>query len=208
MAKQLVFSSVPHGLQPGRSGYCLIAGHLELPQSLIRKLEQETSVFPVGEAIVAPRHEVKQFGGTEWHLFINQTINIKDYSGRLSGVTHIIAESADSLPKEINPMEILNKLDNWITEVPKTPKVFNESHEILLPGIPKKEAPAIAKNSSGNRIESDPETWVYSKNRRTRPSPRPRSGFYYDRRRRKKSLMVWVIGGGVILITVLIVILY
>lgn len=205
MAKQLVFSSVPHGLQPGRSGYCLIAGHIELPQSLIRKLEQETSVFPVGEEVVAPRHEVKQFGGTEWHLFINQTINIKDYSGRLSGVTHIIAESADRLPQGITSMEILNKLDNWITEVPKIPSVFDESHEILLPGIARKQAPA--QDSSENRIESDPETWVYSKNRRKRPSPRPRSGFYYDGRRKKQSLMMWVIGGGIILVTILIVIL-
>jgi len=71
MAKLLIFGSVPHGLQPWRSGYCLVAGHTDLPQSPIRLLEQETSVIPEGVEVVPPCHKTRMVGDKEWHLFIH-----------------------------------------------------------------------------------------------------------------------------------------
>ncbi len=207
MAKQLIFSSVPYGLQPGRSGYCLVAGHMDLPQSLIRQLEQETSVFPVGEELVAPRHEVKQIGGTNWHLFINQATNLKDYSGRRSGVTHVIAECADRIPDGISPQEILIKLDGWITEIPKIPTAYDESFELSLPGTVRKTPSPLVKTRSTDRTETDPESWIYSKSNRKRPVPRPRSGIYYDGRRRKKSHLTWILGALILLIVILVIVL-
>jgi hypothetical protein len=42
-----------------------------LPQSLIRQLEQETSVIPEGVEVVPPCHKTRMVGDKEWHLFIH-----------------------------------------------------------------------------------------------------------------------------------------
>lgn len=197
MAKQLVFSSVPHGLQPGRSGYCLVAGHIELPQSLIRQLEQETSVFPEKEA--QPRHETKFIGETKWHLFIKQSINLKDYTGRLSGVTHVIAERADQLPSGASTQEILAGISDWVTTIPKAPSTYDRSQDINLLRSPPLATPRTEDDvghhpssaATGFKIKADAQA--------IRPTPRPRSGIYYDRSPKKNSSLWWIIGAALLI---------
>ena len=40
MAQQLIFTSTPQGLEPGRSGYCTVARHKDLRHRLVRELER------------------------------------------------------------------------------------------------------------------------------------------------------------------------
>ncbi|MDA0347018.1 MAG: hypothetical protein O3C43_05450 [Verrucomicrobia bacterium] len=205
MAKQLIFGSVPHGLQPGRSGYCLVAGHTDLPNSLIRQLEQETSVFPEGVEVVPPCHKTRMVGDKEWHLFIHQTINIKDYTGRLSGVTHVIAERADNFSTGTHSESFLNNFTGWITEIPKMPEVFGEEKEIDLGGFqrvrndpPLKEAQPVGQSTGPTfRLDSTAET--------KRPVPRPRSGIYYERKPKRNRLGWWFAGGLLIVIIVFVI---
>jgi hypothetical protein len=189
MAKQLIFCSVPHGLQPGRSGYCLMAGHSDLPQSLIRQLEQETSVFPPNEKEDHPsRHERRQIGGTEWHLFTRQTTGIKDYTGRSSGLTHVIAERVADFPTDLDPKRVLWAFKSWVTAIPDKPKVYGLQEEIQLSNMVSKPRPV-----SGTEPISKEEPFMLNPDaNRIRPVPMPRRGMYYDRKRRNKRWPVLI----------------
>ena len=206
MAKQLIFCSVPHGLQPGRSGYCLMAGHTDIPQSLIRQLEQETSVFPEQQnEDHAPWHETRQVGGTVWHLFIRQTTGIKDYTGRSSGLTHILAERENDLPENLDPKTVLWSFKNWVTGIPDKPQNFTEKEEIPLSKIQESPAQNTQPDSS-----AEPEYSSYRLNTGSKlknPKPRPRSGIYYDGKRRKSSKFWWIGFGAFALLIVLIILI-
>jgi hypothetical protein len=110
-----------------------MAGHTDLPQSLIRRLEQETSVFPQKDnEDHAPTYELRKTGETEWHLFIRQTTGIKDYTGRTSGLTHVVVERADDFPKGLEPKTVLWKFKSWVTAIPDSPKAYTITEEIDL----------------------------------------------------------------------------
>lgn len=206
MAKQLIFGSVPHGLQPGRSGYCLVAGHTELPQSLIRQLEQETSVFPEGVELVPPRHKTRMIGDWEWHLFIHQAINIKDYTGRLSGVTHVVAERADDFPSGLRPESFLTEFTGWISEIPMMPEVFGDEKEIVLSGDQRVRNNPPLKESQEITQPEAPTFSLDSAAEIERPLPRPRSGIYYERNPKRNRLGWWISGGLLLVVLVLVII--
>jgi hypothetical protein len=206
MAKQLIFGSVPHGLQPGRSGYCLVAGHTDLPQSLIRQLEQETSVFPGGSVTVLPCHKTRMVGDKEWHLYIQQTFNIKDHTGRLSGITHVIAERAENLASGHQSESFLRNFTGWITEIPPRPQVYGENEEIDLGGSLWDRNNTPLRGMQARPQQNEPSFRLDPEAEQKRPAPRPRSGIYYDRKP-KKNRLGWWIGGGVLLGIVVLVII-
>jgi len=212
MAKQLIFCSVPHGLQPDRSGYCLVAGHTDLPKSLIRQLEQETSVFPASEnEDHPPTHQIRKTGDTEWHLFTRQTTGIKDYTGRSSGLTHVVVEHADDFPKKLDPKTILWTFKSWVTAIPDTPKNYGPSEIIDFENMLLKH-PGVRKETVNSSAEPEEELEkdVFRLNpdaNRARPTPQPRSGIYYDGKP-KKNRLGWWIGFGVILVTLTLVIVF
>ncbi|MDB2499878.1 hypothetical protein N9X40_03385 [bacterium] len=188
MAKQLIFCSVPHGLQPGRSGYCLVAGHTELPQTLIRQLEQETSVFPPEEKEDhAAVHEIKKIGETEWHIFSRQTTGIKDYTGRFSGLTHVVVERDENLPDGLDPKTVLWKFKSWVTAIPDQPKAYGAAEEIHLDGMYQRKATGPTAETKEEEGEEEDSFRLNPDANRARPAPRPRSGMYYDGKRRGKG---------------------
>lgn len=210
MAKQLIFGSVPHGLQPGRSGYCLVAGHTDLPQSLIRQLEQETSVFPEEGEQLHPRHEIRQTGDIEWHLFTQQTTGIKDYTGRLSGITHIIAERAEALPDNIDPNTLLQHFTNWVTTLPDLPKTFGQAEEINLADLSGQgNGGRSVTPSRPERTDHSDKTAKFSLNtgpQPERPAPRRRRGIYYYGKRRRKSNAWWMLLSVLLVVVILILV--
>ena len=192
MAKQLIFCSVPHGLQPGRSGYCLVAGHTDLPQSLIRQLEQETSVFPPEENEDHPAvHETKQIGETVWHIFSRQTTGIKDYTGRFSGLTHLLVEREEDLPEGLDPKTVLWKFKSWVTAIPDQPKTYGAAEEIHLDGMYQRTATGPSTISQEEKGAEEDSFRLNPDANRARPAPRPRSGMYYDGKRRGKGRIWW-----------------
>lgn len=202
MAKQLIFCSVPHGLQPGRSGYCLAAGHNDLPASLIRQLEQETSVFPPNEKEDhPPRHEIRKTGETSWHVFSRQTTGIKDYTGRSSGLTHVIVERVDAFPEGLDPRTVLWSFKSWVTVIPDRPRAFGPSEEISLGRMTRKSVAAGTNEKSPDGPEARTHEDRFHLNPgagRPQPQPQPRSGIYYHRKRRRKKLPI-LIGFGLVL---------
>lgn len=202
MAKQLIFCSVPHGLQPGRSGYCLMAGHSDLPQSLIRLLEQETSVFPEEDKEEHPaQHEIKKIGDTDWHIFSRQTTGIKDYTGRFSGLTHVIVERDRDIPEGLDPKTVLWKFKSWVTAIPDQPKQYGNAEEIRLDSMYTRQATGTTTSTTSEESDNKDAFRLNPDANRSRPAPRPRSGMYYSgrrRRRRKRRRRALLIIGAVL----------
>lgn len=199
MAKQLIFCSVPSGLQPGRSGYCLVAGHADLPKSLIRQLEQESSVFPQEQKEDHPAvHTVKTIGETDWHIFYRQTTGIKDYTGRFSGLTHAIVERAEDLPDGLDPKTVLWKFKSWVTAIPEKPNTYGPAEEVNLDNMYTRKMKGADTTGSEETAESKDSFKLNPDANRTRPAPRPRSGMYYDGRRKRRFSIWWLVLAGVI----------
>ncbi|MCB1121804.1 MAG: hypothetical protein KJT03_09670 [Verrucomicrobiae bacterium] len=203
MAKQLIFCSVPHGLQPGRSGYCLAAGHNDLPGSLIRQLEQETSVFPPNEKEDHPaKHEIRKTGGISWHVFSRQTTGIKDYTGRSSGLTHVIVERLDDFPEGLDPKTVLWSFKSWVTVIPEAPRAFGPAEEISLGSMTRKRVITFAGDgaeTTSGAAKGREKGFNLDRNAgRSQPRPRPRSGIYWDGRRRRRRLP-FIIGLGLVI---------
>ena len=57
MAKQLIFTSTPQGLEPGRTGYCTVARHKDLRHRLVRELER-LSVYDFGQQVGGNRVDI------------------------------------------------------------------------------------------------------------------------------------------------------
>ena len=60
MAQQLIFTSTPQGLEPGRSGYCTVARHKDLRQRLVRELER-LSVYDFGQQLGSNRVDISVY---------------------------------------------------------------------------------------------------------------------------------------------------
>ena len=171
-----------------------MAGHTDLPQALIRQLEKETSVFPPEEKEDHPAvHEIKKIGENQWHIFSRQTTGIKDYTGRFSGLTHVLVERDEDLPEGLDPKTVLWKFKSWVTAIPDQPKSYGSTEEIHLDGMYQRSAKGPAASTEETDNEGEEGFRLNPDANQARPAPQPRSGMYYDGKRRGKRRFWWIL---------------
>ena len=87
MPLQLVFTSAPQGLTPGRSGYCTVARHRAIPDRLAQLLESVGTPHerPEGETFTFRTLEA---GGRNWCVLSRFVARGLDYTQRDNRPAH------------------------------------------------------------------------------------------------------------------------
>ena len=92
MARQLIFTSSPQGLEPGRTGYCTVARHKDLRNRLVRELER-LSVYDFNQQGEGPKVEIATYRklalGSEDYFVVSRIRDAGlDYTNRTNYIAH------------------------------------------------------------------------------------------------------------------------
>ena len=111
MAWQLIFTSIPRGLQPGRSGYCTAARHKEIRERLVHEIER-VSQYDSGQHQGAPpiiyTYRILAAGSANFYLLTRIVDAGADYTGRTNYLAHhLVFTEAEVENCPFTPAEIL-----------------------------------------------------------------------------------------------------
>ena len=136
MARQLVFTSAPQGLEPGRSGYCTVSRHKDLRSRLVRELER-LSVYDFNQQGEGPRAEVAIFRklalGSEDFFVVSRIRDAGlDYTNRTNYIAHHLILDSFEIATVPSPAEILANWTGWLGKWEDPPRYLDESEEVDL----------------------------------------------------------------------------
>jgi hypothetical protein len=136
MARQLIFTSAPQGLEPGRSGYCTVARHKDIRSRLVRELER-LSVYDYNQQGEGPKAKVALFRklalGSE-EFFVVSRINDAglDYTNRTNYIAHHLILDSFEIATVPSPSEILSNWNGWKAKWEEGPRYLEDSEEVDL----------------------------------------------------------------------------
>ena len=83
MAYQLIYTSVPRGLVPGRSGYTIAARHRQIRDRLVSEIERISrySYSKGGSSPIIYAHRIYDISGVSFHVFTRIVDAGSDYTG-------------------------------------------------------------------------------------------------------------------------------
>ena len=115
MPLQLIFTSAPQGLTPGRSGYCTIARHRDIPDRLAQLLES------VGTPHECPQGETFTFrlleaGDKNWCVLSRFVARGLDYTQRDNRLAHHLIFSLEEAAILPPPAAIAGRWKGWRDE--------------------------------------------------------------------------------------------
>ena len=136
MAQQLIFTSTPQGLEPGRSGYCTVARHKDLRHRLVRELER-LSVYDFGQQTGANRADICIFrkvplGSEEFYVLTKICDAGLDYTNRTNYLAHHLILDGFEIATCPSPAEIFLNWAGWLRSWPDGPKYFEEEESVNL----------------------------------------------------------------------------
>ena len=155
MARQLVFTSAPQGLTPGRTGYCTVARHGDLRERLVPILES-LSIYPSDwqPAPVICTFRLVDVAGTRFPVLSRLVDAGYDYTHRNHYLAHhLILDPAEA---EFAPTaaDIFLRWPGWLNHWDGPPRWLTESDVVnigSLPAAPSPPLPALAwKNMGGD----------------------------------------------------------
>lgn len=99
---QAIYTSAEKGLQPGSSGYCIVASTHQIPESLLQSMEALSTYkhkFRPGETKNRPRFQVVRIdaAGTSWMVASRIGDAGFDYSHRNNFIAHHVAWQANAI---------------------------------------------------------------------------------------------------------------
>lgn len=115
MPLALVFTSAPHGLHPGRSGFCTVARHADMPERLAALLEGlGTPHATPGTATLTLRR--MEAGGKTWHILSRFTAGGLDYTRRDNRLAHHLAFAETEVVGLPPPADLAARWQGWVSE--------------------------------------------------------------------------------------------
>jgi len=138
MAQQLIFTSTPQGLEPGRSGYCTVARHKDLRHRLVRELER-LSVYDFGQQTGSSRSDICIFrkvplGSEEFYVLTKICDAGLDYTNRTNYLAHHLVLDGFEIATSPSPAEIFLNWDGWLRTWPDGPRYFGEEEVVTFAG--------------------------------------------------------------------------
>lgn len=115
MPLQLVFTSAPQGLTPGRSGYCTVARHRAVPDRLAQLLESVGTPHdrPEGETFTFRALEA---GDRHWFVLSRFVARGLDYTQRDNRLAHHLIFTAEEAALLAPPAAIAARWKEWLAE--------------------------------------------------------------------------------------------
>jgi hypothetical protein len=115
MPLQLIFTSAPQGLTPGRSGYCTIARHRSIPERLAQLLESVGTPHerPEGETFT---FRMLEAAGKNWCVLSRFVARGLDYTQRDNRLAHHLIFSLEEAAVLPPPAAIAGRWKGWRDE--------------------------------------------------------------------------------------------
>jgi hypothetical protein len=115
MPLQLVFTSAPQGLTPGRSGYCTVARHRAVPDRLAQLLESVGTPheLPEGETFTFRTLEA---GDRHWFVLSRFVARGLDYTQRDNRLAHHLIFTAEEAALLAPPAALAARWKDWLAE--------------------------------------------------------------------------------------------
>jgi hypothetical protein len=115
MPLQLIFTSAPQGLTPGRSGYCTVARHRAIPDRLAQLLESVGTPHerPAGETFT---FRMLEAGGKNWCVLSRFVARGLDYTQRDNRLAHHLIFSLEEAAVLPPPAAIAGRWKGWRDE--------------------------------------------------------------------------------------------
>lgn len=145
MTRELIFTSVPIGLEPGRSGYCTVARSKDIPKNMVREIEK-LSVLDLSQSILSPP-KVSSFriieSGNLIHFLISRTRSAgNDYTNRTNYISHHLIFSSEDISGLPSPSAILDQWTGWKDEWDEQPRYLDSESAYDFSAV----SPADSKN--------------------------------------------------------------
>ncbi|MDG1325191.1 MAG: hypothetical protein P8P49_05435 [Opitutales bacterium] len=136
MAQQLIFTSTPQGLEPGRTGYCTVARHKDLRHRLVRELER-LSVYDFGQQVGGNRVEISIFrkitlGSEEFYVLSKICDAGLDYTNRTNYLAHHLILDGFEIATCPSPAEIFLNWNGWKNKWEEGARFLTPGEEITL----------------------------------------------------------------------------
>ena len=136
MAQQLIFTSTPQGLEPGRTGYCTVARHKDLRHRLVRELER-LSVYDFGQQAGDTRVAISIFrkiilGSEEFYVLTKICDAGLDYTNRTNYLAHHLILDGFEIATCPSPAEIFLNWNGWKSKWEEDARYLTPGEEITL----------------------------------------------------------------------------
>jgi len=136
MAWQLIYTSAPRGLVPGRSGFCTVARHREIRDGLVTEIERFSQYDRSGrgsgaQSPVVYAHRIVRLGGSSYHVLSCTRDAGADYTGRTNHLAHHLICEPHELANAPSPPEVLRQMA-WCRTWADAPRYLGAEEAINL----------------------------------------------------------------------------
>jgi len=115
MPLQLVFTSAPQGLTPGRSGYCTVARHRAIPDRLAQLLESVGTPHELSEGATFTFRTLEA-GDRHWFVLSRFVARGLDYTQRDNRLAHHLIFTAEEAALLAPPAALAARWKDWLAE--------------------------------------------------------------------------------------------
>jgi hypothetical protein len=115
MPLQLVFTSAPQGLTPGRSGYCTVARHRAIPDRLAQLLESVGTPHELSEGETFTFRTLEA-GDRHWFVLSRFVARGLDYTQRDNRLAHHLIFTAEEAALLAPPSALAARWKDWLAE--------------------------------------------------------------------------------------------
>ncbi len=140
MPWQLVFTSAPAGLTPGRSGFCTVARDEDMRERLAVELERlsafDNAQLPEIGAVFFYRRLL--LGSDSFYVLSRVCRAGMDYTQRANILAHHLVFSNSEtalLANKVTPAEVALNWPKWVSQWPGSPRYFELREKIQLPEL-------------------------------------------------------------------------
>ncbi len=144
MARQLVFTSAPQGLTPGRTGYCTVARHGDLRERLVPMLER-LSAYPSEwqpQPVICSFRMV-EIAGTRFPVLSRIVDAGHDYTHRNTYLAHHLILDLQEMETSPAPAEVFLRWEGWLNQWKGPPRWLEEGDLVNLTKLPTVLGPAL-----------------------------------------------------------------